>query len=129
MGFHFPANGAAARAMFKGTGHIEAIADILYAPVAEPAASAAAAPRLLLSAPPALAAATVRARAAAAAAQPSRRGPSRVSALPDANAVEITQPLVAPAENEGKSELTRADFMQAWRFANEISLVLKETPG
>ena len=93
--FHFPANGAAARAIFEGAGHIDAIADILYAPVAEPAAAP-----------------SVPARAAAAA-QPSRGGRIRASDLPDANDVEITQPSVAPAENKGKPELTRADFMQA----------------
>ena len=110
--FHFPANGAAARAIFEGAGHIDAIADILYAPVAEPAASASVAPRLLLSSPPAVAAPSVPARAAAAA-QPSQGGRIRASDLPDANDVEITQPSVAPAENKGKPELTRADFMQA----------------
>ena len=110
--FHFPANGAAARAIFEGACHIDAIADILYAPVAEPAASASVAPRLVLSSPPAVAAPSVPARAAAAA-QPSRGGRIRASDLPDANDVEITQPSVAPAENKGKPELTRADFMQA----------------
>ena len=38
MAFHFPANGTAARDMFHGTSHIEAVANILYAPMAEPAA-------------------------------------------------------------------------------------------